>query len=426
MSVKVENLEKNLAKLTVEVPVEKLEESIEKIYRKAKNQITLPGFRKGKAPRKMIEKYYGTDVFLEDAVNDLVPEAYEEACQESGLEIVSQPEIVYEQAESGKPVIFAATVAVRPEVTLGEYKGLEVESKPVEVTEEEIEAELKIEQEKNATMKTVDDRPVQDGDILELAFEGFVDGTPFEGGKSDSYLLTIGSNTFIPGFEVQLIGAEIGKEKDVNVTFPEEYHAKELAGKEAVFKCTVHSIKVKEFPALDDEFASEVSDFETLEEYKADIRKKLTENKEKEAKIAKEDALVDKIIENSQMEIPDLMVTSQARNMVNEFGQRLQAQGLNLQQYMQYTGQNEEKMVEQMRDQALKRIQTRLVMEAIVKAENLEATEEDMEKEIQNLADGYGMDVDQVKSHMDDEQREQMKMNIAVQKAIDLVYAAAK
>lgn len=426
MSVKVENLEKNLAKLTVEVPVEKLEESIEKIYRKAKNQITLPGFRKGKAPRKMIEKYYGADVFLEDAVNDLVPEAYEEACQESGLEIVSQPEIVYEQAEAGKPVIFAATVAVRPEVTLGEYKGLEVESKPVEVTEEEIEAELKIEQEKNATMKTVDDRPVQDGDILELAFEGFVDGTPFEGGKSDSYLLTIGSNTFIPGFEVQLIGAEIGKEKDVNVTFPEEYHAKELAGKEAVFKCTVHSIKVKEFPALDDEFASEVSDFETLEEYKADIRKKLTENKEKEAKIAKEDALVDKIIENSQMEIPDLMVTSQARNMVNEFGQRLQAQGLNLQQYMQYTGQNEEKMVEQMRDQALKRIQTRLVMEAIVKAENLEATEEDMEKEIQNLADGYGMDVDQVKSHMDDEQREQMKMNIAVQKAIDLVYAAAK
>ena len=426
MSVKVENLEKNLAKLTVEVPVEKLEESIEKIYRRAKNQITLPGFRKGKAPRKMIEKYYGADGFLEDAVNDLVPEAYEEACRESGLEIVSEPELAYEQVEAKKPVIFTATVAVRPDVVLGEYKGLEVESQPVEVTEEEIEAELKREQEKNATMKTVDDRPVQDGDIIELSFEGFVDGTPFEGGKSDNYPLTIGSHSFIPGFEEQLIGAEIGKEKDVNVTFPEEYHAKELAGKPAVFKCTVKSIKVKELPELDDEFASEVSDFETLEEYKADIRKRLTENKERQAKIAKEDALVDKIIENSQMEIPDLMVTSQARNMVNEFGQRLQSQGLDLRTYMQYTGQDEEKMVEQMRDQALKRIQTRLVMEAIVKAENLTATEEDVEEEIKKLADGYGMDVDQVKTYMDDEQREQMKMNIAVQKAIDLVYAAAK
>ena len=426
MSVKVENLEKNLAKLTVEVPVEKLEESIDQVYRKAKNQITLPGFRKGKAPRKMIEKYYGADVFLEDAVNELIPVAYEEACGECGLEIVSQPEIEYEQVEAGKPVIFTATVATRPEVTLGEYKGLEVESKPVEVTEEEILAELKKEQEKNATMKTVDDRAVEDGDIIELAFEGFVDGVPFEGGKSDNYPLTIGSHSFIPGFEEQLIGTAIGEEKDVNVTFPEEYHAKELAGKPAVFKCTVHTIKVKELPELDDEFASEVSDFETLDEYKEDVKKKLTENKEKEAKIAKEDALVDKIIENSQMEIPELMITSQARSMVSEFGQRLQSQGLNLQQYMQYTGQTEAQMIDQMKEQALKRIQTRLVMEAIVAAESLVATEEDVEEEIKKMAEAYGMDVEQVKTYMDEEQKEQMKMNIAVQKAIDMVYAAAK
>ncbi len=426
MSVKVENLEKNLAKLTVEVPVEKLEESIDQVYRKAKNQITLPGFRKGKAPRKMIEKYYGADVFLEDAVNELIPVAYEEACGECELEIVSQPEIEYEQVEAGKPVIFTATVATRPEVTLGEYKGLEVESKPVEVTEEEILAELKKEQEKNATMKTVDDRAVEDGDIIELAFEGFVDGVPFEGGKSDNYPLTIGSHSFIPGFEEQLIGAAIGEEKDVNVTFPEEYHAKELAGKPAVFKCTVHTIKVKELPELDDEFASEVSDFETLDEYKEDVKKKLTENKEKEAKIAKEDALVDKIIENSQMEVPELMITSQARSMVSEFGQRLQSQGLNLQQYMQYTGQTEAQMIDQMKEQALKRIQTRLVMEAIVAAESLVATEEDVEEEIKKMAEAYGMDVEQVKTYMDEEQKEQMKMNIAVQKAIDMVYAAAK
>lgn len=426
MSVKVENLEKNLAKLTVEVPVEKLEESIDQVYRKAKNQITLPGFRKGKAPRKMIEKYYGADVFLEDAVNELIPVAYEEACGECELEIVSQPEIEYEQVEAGKPVIFTATVATRPEVTLGEYKGLEVESKPVEVTEEEILAELKKEQEKNATMKTVDDRAVEDGDIIELAFEGFVDGVPFEGGKSDNYPLTIGSHSFIPGFEEQLIGAAIGEEKNVNVTFPEEYHAKELAGKPAVFKCTVHTIKVKELPELDDEFASEVSDFETLDEYKEDVKKKLTENKEKEAKIAKEDALVDKIIENSQMEVPELMITSQARSMVSEFGQRLQSQGLNLQQYMQYTGQTEAQMIDQMKEQALKRIQTRLVMEAIVAAESLVATEEDVEEEIKKMAEAYGMDVEQVKTYMDEEQKEQMKMNIAVQKAIDMVYAAAK
>ncbi|MCJ7833872.1 trigger factor [Cuneatibacter sp. NSJ-177] len=426
MSVKVENLEKNLAKLTVEVPVEKLEESIDQVYRKAKNQITLPGFRKGKAPRKMIEKYYGADVFLEDAVNELIPVAYEEACGECELEIVSQPEIEYEQVEAGKPVIFTATVATRPEVTLGEYKGLEVESKPVEVTEEEILAELKKEQEKNATMKTVDDRAVEDGDIIELAFEGFVDGAPFEGGKSDNYPLTIGSHSFIPGFEEQLIGAVIGEEKNVDVTFPEEYHAKELAGKPAVFKCTVHTIKVKELPELDDEFASEVSDFETLDEYKEDVKKKLTENKEKEAKIAKEDALVDKIIENSQMEVPELMITSQARSMVSEFGQRLQSQGLNLQQYMQYTGQTEAQMIDQMKEQALKRIQTRLVMEAIVAAESLVATEEDVEEEIKKMAEAYGMDVEQVKTYMDEEQKEQMKMNIAVQKAIDMVYAAAK
>ena len=426
MSVNVENLEKNLVKLTVEVPVEDLEKGINKVYLKARNQIALPGFRKGKAPRKMIEQAYGADVFMEDAINELVPEAYEAACEESKLEIVSQPEIAYEQVEVGKPVIFTATVAIKPEVALGEYKGLSVETETAEVTEEDILAELAKEQDKNSTTITIEDRAVTDGDMVELDFEGFVEGEAFEGGKGENFPLTIGSHSFIDTFEEQLVGTAIGEEKEVNVTFPEEYHVEELAGKPALFKCVINGIKAKELPALDDEFAGEVSDFETLEEYKADIRAKLEEAKAKTAKTAKEDALVDKAVENASMELPDLMIASQARTMVQEFSQRLQAQGLSMEQYMQYTGQTMDQMIEEMKGQATKRIETRLVLEAVAKQEGIEASEEDIEKEIEEMAKGYGMEVDQIKSFITEEQKEQMRENIAVQKALDLLYETAK
>ena len=323
-------------------------------------------------------------------------------------------------------MIFVATVAVKPEVTLGEYKGLEVASEPVEVTEDEILAELKKEQDKNSTTITVEDRPVADGDVIELDFEGFIDGVAFEGGKAENFPLTIGSGSFIPGFEEQLIGTALGEEKEVNVNFPEEYHAKELAGKPAVFKCKVNSIKAKELPELDDEFASEVSDFETLEEYKADIRAKLTEQKEKAAKTAKEDALVEKAVEGATMDIPDLMIESQARSMVQDFAQRLQQQGLSMDQYMQYTGSTVEKMIEESKEQAKKRIESRLVLEAVAAAEGLTASEEDVEKEIEDLAKSYGMEVDQIKPYVTEDQKEQMRENIAVQKALDLMYEQSK
>ncbi|MCD8010748.1 MAG: trigger factor [Lachnospiraceae bacterium] len=426
MSVNVEKLEKNLAKLTVEIPVEDVEKAIDKVYARTKNQIQLPGFRKGKAPRKMVEKMYGKDIFLEDAVNEAVPDAYEDACKESGLEIVSQPQIEYTQVEAGKPVVFVATVAVRPEVTLGEYKGLEVETETVEVTDEDVLAELKKEQEKNAVTRTVEDRTVEDGDQIELDFDGYVDGEAFEGGHGEDFPLTIGSHSFIDNFEEQLIGSAIGEEKEIQVTFPEEYHAEELAGKPATFKTTVKKIQVKELPELDDEFASEVSEFETLEEYKADVRTKLEEKKAAEGKTAKEDALIAKVVENTEMEIPDLMVESQAQSMVQEFAQRLQYQGLTLEQYMQYTGQTTESMMEQEKETALKRIQSRLVLEAVAAAENLEASEEDIQAEIDKMASQYGMESEQVRSMIDDEQMEELKGNIVVQKAVDVIYDAAK
>ncbi|MDD6212808.1 MAG: trigger factor [Clostridiales bacterium] len=426
MSVSVEKMEKNLAKLTVEISVEDIEKAMEKVYQQSKGQIQLPGFRKGKAPRKIVEKMYGKDVFLQDAVNEAVPDAYEAACQESDLVIVSQPQIEYTQVELGKPVVFVATVATKPEVTLGEYKGLEVETEAVEVTEEDVLAEIKKEQEKNATTKTVEDRAVEDGDMIELDFEGFIDGVPFEGGKGEDFALTIGSHSFIDTFEEQLIGANIGEEKEINVTFPAEYHAAELAGKPAMFKATVKSIKVKELPELNDEFAGEVSEFETLDEYKADVQKKLTERKEAAAKTAKEDALVEKVVENAQMDIPDLMVESQARTMVQEFAQRLQYQGLSLEQYMQYTGMTAESMMEQNKATALKKIQSRLVLEAVAAAENLEASEEDVQAEIDKMAEQYGMDAEQIKTMLTEDQMEDLKGNIAVQKAVDVIYDAAK
>ena len=375
MSLQVEKLEKNMAKLTIEVPAEELEKAIQAAYNKQKGKINLPGFRKGKVPRAYLEKMYGVEMFYEDAANELIPGAYAKAYDECELEIVSQPEINVVQIEKGKPFIFTAEVAVKPEVTLGEYKGLEVDKTSTRVTQKEIDARIQEEAEKNARTIAVE-RPVQDGDEVVLDFEGFVDGEAFEGGKGENYPLTIGSGSFIPGFEEQLIGAEAEKEVEVNVTFPEEYHAENLAGKAAVFKCTVHEIKAKELPEIDDEFAAEVSEFDTLEEYKADIKAKIKEEKNAEAKAKREDQAVEKAIANATMEIPEAMINTQAQQIVDDFARRIQSQGLSMEQYLQFTGMTVEKLMEDAKPQAKKRIETRLVLEAIAKAENIEISDE--------------------------------------------------
>lgn len=426
MSLQLEKLEKNMAKLTIEVSAEELEKALQEAFLKNKNKISVPGFRKGKVPREMIEKMYGPEIFYEDAANALIPDAYDKAVEECEEEIVSSPEIDVTQIEKGKPFVFTAAVALKPEVKLGKYKGVKVDKVDVEVTDEEIDAEINRERESNARIIPVTDRAVKDGDQIKLDFEGFVDGEAFDGGKSEDYSLTIGSGTFIPGFEDQLIGAEIGKETEVNVTFPEDYQAENLKGKPAVFKCTVHEIKEKELPELDDEFASEVSEFETLEEYKADVKAKLTESKGKEAREAKEAAVIEAIVKDSEMEIPEAMLATQQRQMVDEFAQRIQMQGLSIDQYFQFTGTSYDQMVEQVKPQAEKRIQSRLVLEAVAKAEKIEATEEDYEEEIKVMAEAYQMEPDKVKEMLPAKNAAQIKEDIAVRKAADFVVENAK
>ena len=425
MSLQVEKLEKNMAKLTIEVSAEDLDKAMEKAYQKQKSRISLPGFRKGKAPRKMIESMYGKGVFMEDAVNSLVPQEYTKALGECDLEIVSQPEINVTQMEPGKALIFTADVAVKPEVTLGDYKGVEVPKSEIAVTDEEVDAEVKKEQDKNARTVAVEDRAAANGDITTIDFEGFVDGVAFEGGKGTDYALTLGSGTFIPGFEDQLVGANTGDHVEVKVTFPEEYQAKELAGKEAVFQCDVKKIETKEVPELDDEFAKDVSEFDTLAEYKEDVKKKLTEKKEKEARTAKENAAVDKAIENAQMDIPELMTKTECRQMMDDFSRRMQQQGLSMEQYFQFTGQSMDKMLEDMKPQALKRIQTRLVLEKIAEVENIQPTEEEVNEEISKMAEMYKMEADKLKDLIGENEMEQMKKDMAVQKAVTLVADAA-
>lgn len=425
MSLQVENLEKNMVKLTIEASAEEFEAALEKAYQKNKGKMNVQGFRKGKAPRAIIEKMYGSGVFYEDAANIVIPDAYEKAAEESKLDIVSRPEIDVIQIEKGKSFIFTAEVAVKPEVTLGQYKGIEVEKKSAEVTEEEINAELNKVREQNSRTITVDDRAVQSGDIAVIDYEGFVDGTPFEGGKGENYSLTIGSHSFIDTFEDQLIGKNIGEDVEVNVTFPAEYHATELANKPALFKVAIKEIKVKELPELDDDFAQDVSEFDTLADYQEDIKKHILEKKEKDVKRAKEDAVVEKIIENATMEIPDAMIETQTRQMADEFAQRLQMQGLTVEQYFQFTGMNVQKLLEEMKPQALQRIKTRLVLEAIVKAENITISDEDLEKEIADMASSYQMEVDKLKELISDKEKEQISLDIAVQKAVDVVYEAA-
>ncbi len=426
MSLQVEKLEKNMAKLTIEASVEEFESALEKSYLKNRNKINIQGFRKGKAPRAIIEKMYGPSIFYEDAANEIIPDAYEKAANESGLEIVSRPDIDIVQVEKGKPFIFTAEVALKPEVTLGTYKGIEVEKKEAAVTEDEVMERINRELEQNSRMITVDDRAVESGDIAVIDFEGFVDGIAFEGGKGEDYSLTIGSHSFIDNFEEQLIGKNTGDDVEVNVIFPEEYQAKELAGKPALFKVKVKEIKVKELPALDDEFAQDVSEFDTLDEYKENIKATIKEAKEKELKTAKENEVVDKIIENATMEIPEPMITAQANQIAEDFAQRMKYQGLSIEQYFQYTGMDAKKFFESLRPQAVKRIQSRLVLEAIAKAENIEVSEEELEKELADMASAYQMEADKLKELIGDKEKEQIKADISVQKAVDLVVAATK
>ena len=426
MSVQVENLEKNTAKLTIEVPAEKFEEAVQHSYNKNKGKFNIPGFRKGKAPFNMIKKMYGVGVFYEDAVDEVIDASYPDAAKESGLEIVSRPSISIEEIEEGKAFVYTAVVAVKPEVTLGEYKGVEVQKTKSEVTEEDIETEIKRAREKNSRLITVEDRGIEDGDQVTIDFDGSVDGKRFEGGKAEDYPLTIGSHTFIDNFEEQLIGKTTGEECEVNVTFPAEYHVEEVKNKPAVFKVKVKEIQRKELPEANDDFASEVSDFDTMEEYKKDLTEKLQAEKIEAAKTADEDKVVAKVIENATMEIPDQMVEEQVNGMVNDYARRLESQGISFKQYVEITGMTAEKIGEQMKPQAIKRIQTRLVLEAVVKAENIQADDAAVEEQFDKMAEDFKMDKEQIKGMFGEEQMAQLKEDLAVQKAIDFLVAEAK
>ena len=426
MSVQGENLEKNTAKLTIEVPAEKFEEAVQHSYNKNKGKFNIPGFRKGKAPFNMIKKMYGVGVFYEDAVDEVIDASYPDAAKESGLEIVSRPSISIEEIEEGKAFVYTAVVAVKPEVTLGEYKGVEVQKTKSEVTEEDIETEIKRAREKNSRLITVEDRGIEDGDQVTIDFDGSVDGKRFEGGKAEDYPLTIGSHTFIDNFEEQLIGKTTGEECEVNVTFPAEYHVEELKNKPAVFKVKVKEIQRKELPEANDDFASEVSDFDTMEEYKKDLTEKLQAEKIEAAKTADEDKVVAKVIENATMEIPDQMVEEQVNGMVNDYARRLESQGISFKQYVEITGMTAEKIGEQMKPQAIKRIQTRLVLEAVVKAENIQADDAAVEEQFDKMAEDFKMDKEQIKGMFGEEQMAQLKEDLAVQKAIDFLVAEAK
>ena len=424
MSFKVEQLEeKNMVKLVIEASAEEFEAGLNAAYNKNKNKISVPGFRKGKAPRKMIEQLYGSQIFFEDAANEIIPDAYADAAKESGLDIVSQPKVSIEQLEAGKPFIFAAEVAVRPEVELGEYKGVEVTKADAEVTD--AEEELKKVQDQNSRTVSVEDRAVKDGDMTVIDFEGFIDGEAFDGGKGENYPLTIGSHSFIDTFEEQMIGMNIGEEKELNVTFPEDYHAENLKGKPATFKVTVKEIKEKQLPELDDDFAQDVSDFDTLAEYKDDLKKKIAERKESEAKAKKESEAIEKVVEAAKMDIPQAMIDTQVNRMLEDFAMRLQQQGLSVEQYFQYTGMTADKIMEEMKPEAVKRIKNSLVLEAVAKAENIEVSEEEFEAELQKMADMYKMEIEKIKEFMQDAEAKQMKDDIAIQKAVELIVSSA-
>ncbi len=426
MSVQVENLEKNMVKLTIEVPEEKLEEALQQAYLKQRSRISVPGFRKGKVPRAMVEKMYGVEIFYEDAANTLMQENYPAAVDESGVDIVSQPTVDVVQIEKGKPFIFTAEVAVRPEVTLGKYMGVTVTKIDTSVSDEEVDARLEQERNRNARTITVEDRAIENGDTAVIDFEGFIDGVAFEGGKGENHPLEIGSHSFIDTFEDQLVGKKAGEELDVNVTFPENYNASELAGKPAVFKVKINEVKTKELPELNDEFASDVSEFETLAEYKESLRKQLEETKENEAKRTKEDEAIGKIIDKSKMDIPEAMIETQVQSMINDFAGRLMQQGLQMEQYMQFTGTTLDMLKDQVRPEAIQRIQSSLVLEQIAKEENIEITDADIDAEVERMATQYGMEADKLKEYMGDSEKESMKRDLAINKAVELIMSNVK
>ena len=425
MSLQVEKMENNMAKLTIEVSAEEFEAAVQKSYLKNRAKMSIPGFRKGKAPRQVIEKMYGEGVFFEDAANEIIPEAYEKEVTDCDLEIVSQPDIEVTQIEKGKPFIFTAEVAIKPEVELGDYKGISVEKKEITVTDEEIDEEIEKTRKQNAREITVEDRAAQLGDTANIDFEGFVDGVAFAGGKGTGFDLVLGSHSFIDTFEDQIVGKNINDEFDVNVTFPEDYQSAELAGKPAVFKVKVNKISANELPEVNDEFAQDVSEFDTLAEYKEDIKKNLTEAKTNRARAEKEDKVIEAIIEGAKMDIPQPMIDTQVRQMANEFAQRTQAQGLSVEQYMQFTGMDSAKFIETLKPQALKRIQSRLVLEAVAKAENIVASEADIEEELNNMAKAYNMEIEKVKELIGEEEKKQIAADIEVKKAVDFVTDAA-
>lgn len=426
MSLQVEKLEKNMAKLTIEVPAEEFDAAIKNAYNKNKNKFSIPGFRKGKAPLAMLEKMYGAGIFYEDAANEVIDASYPKAAEESKEEIVSTPEIKVTQIEKGKAFIYEATVALKPEVTLGEYKGVEVKKAEAVVTDEDVENELTAARKKNGRLIDVEDGAIEDGDNTIIDFTGYIDDKTFDGGAGTDYPLVIGSHSFIEGFEDQLIGKKKGEICDVNVTFPAEYHADELAGKPAKFVVTIKEVKRNELPELNDEFASEVSDFDTLDEYKADIRKKLQEKKEQDAKVENENNVIEKVIENAQMELPQPMVDTQAREMVENYARRLQSQGLNINDYMKYTGMTPEKLMEQMRPEAEKRIKTRLVLEKVVEVENVEVSDEKLDEQINEIAASYKLEGAKLKEMMGEREKEQIREDLKVQAAIDLLVEQAK
>lgn len=426
MSLQVEKLEKNMAKLTIEVPAEEFDAAIKNAYNKNKNKFSIPGFRKGKAPLAMLEKMYGAGIFYEDAANEVIDASYPKAAEESKEEIVSTPEIKVTQIEKGKAFIYEATVALKPEVTLGEYKGVEVKKAEAVVTDEDVENELTAARKKNGRLIDVEDGAIEDGDNTIIDFTGYIDDKTFDGGAGTDYPLVIGSHSFIEGFEDQLIGKKKGETCDVNVTFPAEYHADELAGKPAKFVVTIKEVKRNELPELNDEFASEVSDFDTLDEYKEDIRKKLQEKKEQDAKVENENNVIEKVVENAQMELPQPMVDTQAREMVENYARRLQSQGLNINDYMKYTGMTPEKLMEQMRPEAEKRIKTRLVLEKVVEVENVEVSDEKLDEQINEIAASYKLEGAKLKEMMGEREKEQIREDLKVQAAIDLLVEQAK
>jgi len=421
MSVKVENLEKNMAKLTIEVAAEELDKAMEKAYQRQKKSISVPGFRKGKVPRAMIEKMYGPAIFYEEAANILMQQEYPTAMQESKLDIVSQPEVDIVQLEKGKPFIFTAEVAVKPEVKLGEYKGVEVMDVDTSVVAADVNAEIDKEREANARTVTVENRGIKKGDIAVIDFEGYIDGEKFEGGSAENHTLEIGSHSFIDTFEDQLVGKKTGAEVEVNVTFPEDYHATELAGKPAMFKVKIHEIKVKELPKADDEFAQDVSEFDTLKEYKADIKKKLVEAKKNAAKRAQEDEAIQKIIDVSEMDIPEAMINYHVDDMIQGMAQNMMQQGLTLEQYLQFTGMTIEGLREQTKPEALRRIQASLVLEAIAKDAKVKVTEKQIEAELSKMAEMYHMELDKIKEMVGDAEKESIKRDLEIQGAVDLI-----